>query len=48
MAYENLLYEVADGIATITVNRPRVLNSLNSATIRELEAALTDARDDEA
>ncbi len=46
MAYENLLYEVADGIATITVNRPRVLNALNRATISELEAALTAARDD--
>jgi len=46
MAYENLLYEVADGIATITVNRPKVLNALNRATITELEAAFTAARDD--
>ena len=46
MAYENLLCEVSDGIATITVNRPKVLNALNRATIRELEAALTAARDD--
>ncbi len=48
MAYENLLYEVADGIATTTVNRPKVLNALNVATIRELEAAFTAARDNEA
>jgi len=48
MAYEKLLYEVADGIVTITVNRPKVLNALNRATIRELEAALMAARDDEA
>lgn len=46
MAYENLLYEVGDGIATITVNRPKVLNALNRSTIGELEAALTAARHD--
>lgn len=46
MRYENLLYEVCDGIATITVNRPKVLNALNRSTIRELEAALMAARDD--
>jgi enoyl-CoA hydratase len=48
MVYENLLYEVSDSIATITVNRPRVLNSLNRATITELHAAFRAARDDEA
>jgi enoyl-CoA hydratase len=48
MAYENLLYEVRDRIATVTVNRPKVLNALNRATIAELHAAFTAARDDEA
>jgi enoyl-CoA hydratase len=48
MAYENLLYETIDGIATVTVNRPKVLNALNRATITELDAAFTRARDDEA
>lgn len=48
MAYENLLYEVSDSIATITVNRPRVLNALNRFTLTELHAAFTAARDDEA
>lgn len=48
MAYDNLLYEVREGIATITVNRPKVLNALNRATITELHAAFTGARDDEA
>lgn len=46
MAYENLLYEVEDGIATITVNRPQVLNALNRVTKAELMAAFTTARDD--
>jgi len=30
MAYENLLVEHAEGIATVTVNRPKVLNALNT------------------
>lgn len=46
MAYEHLLCEVVDGIATITVNRPRVLNALNRATMVELEKAFAAARDD--
>lgn len=48
MEHENLLYEVADAIATITINRPRVFNALNLATLTDLKAALTAARDDEA
>ena len=48
MAYENLLYEVRDGIAWITFNRPKVLNALNHATLTELGHALDAARDDHA
>jgi len=36
MTFENLLYEVADGTATVTVNRPKALNALNAATLKEL------------
>ncbi len=36
MAFENILNEVADGIAIVTVNRPKKMNALNSATILEL------------
>jgi enoyl-CoA hydratase len=46
MRYGNLLYETAEGIATITINRPQVLNSLNQATIRELASVLKEAGDD--
>jgi enoyl-CoA hydratase len=43
--YENLLYETTAGVATITINRPQVLNSLNLATIRELAGILQEAGD---
>jgi len=40
MAYENLLFDVEDGIAVLTFNRPKVLNALNAATIAELGDAV--------
>src|ERR1700747_1592060 len=46
MAYENILFEKKDGVATITFNRPKVLNALNRKTVEELHDALLDARDD--
>ena len=42
MDYENLIVERGEGIAVITFNRPKFLNSLNSATVRELGAALDE------
>ena len=49
MAYENLIVEVSGRIATITINRPRSLNSLNRATVQELFAAAGEiARADDA
>ena len=41
---ENLLIEVKDGIARITVNRPKVLNALNDQTMEELRVAFLDLR----
>jgi enoyl-CoA hydratase len=41
-----LTLEKADGIATLSVNRPDKLNALNGDTIRELDAAFRALRDD--
>ena len=46
--YETILVEVADGVATITLNRPDTLNALNVAMRRELLAAFKAAGRDEA
>jgi enoyl-CoA hydratase len=35
----NLLVETQDRIATVTVNRPKVLNALDEATLKELDQA---------
>jgi enoyl-CoA hydratase len=45
--YQNLLLEVEDGIATLTVNRPDKLNALNRATIEELGDAVRRTREDD-
>jgi enoyl-CoA hydratase/carnithine racemase len=42
----NIRYEVADRIATITLNRPEVFNAQNMALLDELDAAWTRAADD--
>jgi enoyl-CoA hydratase len=48
MTYENILLEKKNAIAYVTVNRPKVLNALNMATMEELRAAFTDIKSDSA
>ncbi|MGD0584283.1 MAG: enoyl-CoA hydratase-related protein [Oryzomonas sp.] len=40
MEFKNLLIETVGNVATLTVNRPRSLNALNSEVLGELECAL--------
>jgi len=48
MEYSNILVEKTASLATVTVNRPQVLNALNRQTIEELECAFYELRADEA
>ena len=42
MAYETIIVEVDDEVATITLNRPDALNALNSQLLGELSQALAE------
>jgi enoyl-CoA hydratase len=39
--YENLLFEVKDGLAFVTVNRPNAMNALNTKLLSELGAVFS-------
>ncbi len=43
MTFEHLLYDVQNGVCTITLNRPDVLNALNEKLNYELKDAFTQA-----
>jgi enoyl-CoA hydratase len=47
MDFETIKYEASDGIATITINRPDVLNALNLQVLSELLAAIGEASAEE-
>src|SRR5690606_12389284 len=48
-SFSALLYEVdADGVATVTINRPDQLNALSRRTVAELGQAFRQARADDA
>src|SRR5712692_4250292 len=46
MTFDNILFEKKNSIAYVTVNRPKVLNALNMATMEELRAAFHDIKND--
>ncbi len=43
MSFEDILLEKKDGIARITINRPKVMNAFRGRTTEELISAFTDA-----
>jgi enoyl-CoA hydratase/carnithine racemase len=47
VAKKELLYQVADGVATVTLNRPEQRNALNGELLAQLVEAIRRARDDE-
>ena len=40
MEFKTLIYEVTDGIATVTFNRPEAMNSSNALSVAELNQAV--------
>ncbi|MGO9864893.1 MAG: enoyl-CoA hydratase-related protein [Terriglobales bacterium] len=48
MTYENILLEKKNAIAYVAVNRPKVLNALNVATMAELGVAFEEIKSDAA
>jgi 2-(1,2-epoxy-1,2-dihydrophenyl)acetyl-CoA isomerase len=47
MTYSTILYDLADGVATLTFNRPEVRNAFNDVMAEETQAALKSAERDE-
>ena len=44
---EHIIYHIADGIATLTLNRPKVLNAINYDLLKELDELLDQAAADD-
>src|ERR1051326_3835971 len=44
MEFKNLLFNLSNGILTITVNRPDKLNALNKLTVQEIGQAIQEAK----
>ncbi len=46
MSYTDILYDKSSGVASVTMNRPKVLNAFRTQTILEMSEALQDASSD--
>src|SRR5919204_6724448 len=46
MNFENLRYETRNHIAYLTIDRPKVLNALNAATMNELRTVFMEVKED--
>src|SRR5260370_39872066 len=47
MNFEKIIYKVKGHRATITINRPEVMNAFDYQTLREMESAFQQAADDD-
>ncbi len=47
MTHQTLKYEVTDGVALITLNRPKALNAINRMMVQELTQVLNQAEEDQ-
>ena len=45
MHYKNIKYDVKNGVATLTLNRPQSLNSFTAEMHEEVKQAMKDVRD---
>jgi len=48
MSFETLLVERDGAVAVVTINRPKVLNALNTQTVGEIERVMRDLQQDDA
>ncbi|SPF38935.1 enoyl-CoA hydratase-isomerase [Syntrophobacter sp. SbD1] len=48
MSYENILFEIHDGVGVLTFNRPKVLNALNPQTLDEVADVISRAAREDA
>lgn len=48
MTFETILYDVADGVATVTFNRPEAMNATNDQFYREMQGLIRDIAADDA
>jgi enoyl-CoA hydratase/carnithine racemase len=46
MSYETLIYDVRDGVAYVTINRPEKLNALNDQVMADLDSCFADIEQD--
>lgn len=47
MDYKNIIFQIEEQMATITFNRPKVLNALNEASLKEFSHAIDKVAGDE-
>jgi enoyl-CoA hydratase/carnithine racemase len=42
MTYQNIIFQIDQGVAVIKFNRPKALNAVNTEVLRELGQAMDD------